>query len=64
MTKVKMIARKEFPFGGKTLREGDSFDADDSVQATTLEAIGYARRDLGEQETRGRYKRRDLKAEN
>lgn len=63
MTKIKMIARKDFPFGGKSLHAGDAFQADDAVQATTLETIGYATRDLVQEETKGRYRRRDLRAE-
>lgn len=57
-----MIASKGFPFAGKDLVAGDKFEADDEVQANLLQTIGHAAREATDSK-RGRYQRRDLRAE-
>jgi hypothetical protein len=65
--KRQMIATQEFSYGGKSLKAGDAFEAQDK-DAFLLQGLGKARIE-GDSEkntaekTKRRYRRRDMTAE-
>lgn len=60
---MQLIARQSFPYKGKRLRVGDSFDADEKL-ARMLITIGRARAPEADPDKPQRtYRRRDLKAQ-
>lgn len=62
MSKVKMVAKRAFPYANKALKEGDEFEADNEQDANVLVMVGHAHRE-DQQAAKRTYRRRDLRAE-
>lgn len=64
-TKVPMRATARQCYGGRWLRVGEEFNADDEADAADLEALHLAQREVareGKKSSKGQYNRRDMRA--
>lgn len=59
--KVRMKALKRQAYAGKVIEPGESFDADSDHDARILTIVGNAER--FEEETKRKYRTRDMRAE-